>query len=83
MAVKPVSGNIQEEMNSIPLADDDPQGKKQPRACLCFSVTLRLLIISLYSHASIFSRHHNLSNSTYLCLSDVTMNVYYSRYYSR
>ncbi len=26
MALKPVSGNIQEEMNNIPLADDDPQG---------------------------------------------------------
>lgn len=26
MALKPVSGNIQEEMNSIPLADGDPQG---------------------------------------------------------
>ncbi|KAJ1532309.1 hypothetical protein ONE63_000917 [Megalurothrips usitatus] len=25
MALKPVPGNIQEEMNSIPLADDDPQ----------------------------------------------------------
>lgn len=25
MALKPLSGNIQEEMNNIPLADDDPQ----------------------------------------------------------
>ncbi|KAK3925861.1 Short coiled-coil protein-like protein [Frankliniella fusca] len=25
MALKPVSGNMQEEMNNIPLADDDPQ----------------------------------------------------------
>lgn len=25
MALKPVPGNLQEEMNSIPLADDDPQ----------------------------------------------------------